>query len=671
MYRSCCISTNNRTSSLTETTLFDTGANPTTFDKRQVAAWIESQQSKRAPGKRKHSSAPTASVALAGTSLTSPIYGSVVFNLTFFNEVTRSNETLYRLHANVIDSCIDIIVGRPVIREHHLVHKLPHYFDETTSSKPDLSQSVTPVTPSLAKASSVCAQPCTTCTPFVMQGYDNTLCSLTMKRPDRPLVPQERDRRPHVDAFANITPIDESTLIERSQLLDAIVDDDDIEWKTDPFAMRPDSSNLETPDEIIAMITFEGSPWLQEQLRSLCREYIDIFSTSVRSLPAQVDPMVIEIDRTKWEVPRNRLPPRHHSAEKQLAIRTQVNKLLELGVIEESQASEWSQVHPVPKSDGSWRLTIDFVQLNAATKGLEGWPIPNILETLTRLGTLKPTCFGLLDFTAGYHQTRLHPDSRELTAFRAAGGLYQWTRVAMGLKGAGPYFQRSMQNKVLNGLVYEICEIYIDDVLIHGKTDEDFLANTRRVFERLRAKKVAVNPRKTKLGLKEVEYVGHLVSATGTSFTPEKRLKVLNFPQPSTQKEMLQFLGLVNYFRDHAPNMTEMAKPLRDMIPQGKYQRTSKLVWTTERSAAFQYCQQAISNCQEFYFLEDTATPILQTDASDYGIGGYLYMVTNGKVRVIRFFSKALVGPQLNWSTTGSTSVTRLSRIYSTIVASS
>jgi hypothetical protein len=97
--------------------------------------------------------------------------------------------------------------------------------------------------------------------------------------------------------------------------------------------------------------------------------------------------------------------------------------------------------------------------------------------------------------------------------------------------------------------------------------------------------------------------------------------------------------------------MTKMAKPLREMLPEGKYRRTSKLVWTTERSAAFQYCQQAISNCQELYFLEDTATPILQTDASEYGIDGYLYMVTNGKVRVIRFFSKALIGPQLNWST--------------------
>ena len=121
------------------------------------------------------------------------------------------------MHANVIDSCIDIIVGRPVIRKHHLIQKIPDYFDETTSSRHDLSQSVTPVTPSLAKLSRICAQPCTTCTPFVLQGYDSTLCSLTMKRPDRPLVPPERRRRPHVDAFADITPIDEFTLIESSQ----------------------------------------------------------------------------------------------------------------------------------------------------------------------------------------------------------------------------------------------------------------------------------------------------------------------------------------------------------------------------------------------------------------------------------------------------------------------
>jgi hypothetical protein len=108
----------------------------------------------------------------------------------------------------------------------------------------------------------------------------------------------------------------------------------------------------------------------------------------------------------------------------------------------------------------------------------------------------------------------------------------------MELKGSG-----SMQIKVLNGLVYEICEIYFDDLFIHGKSEAEILRNVRRVFERLlRAKNVAVNPKKIKLGLPEVEYVGHLVSATGTSFTPQKRLKVLDFPPPTTQKELLPIM---------------------------------------------------------------------------------------------------------------------------------
>ena len=153
--------------------------------------------------------------------------------------------------------------------------------------------------------------------------------------------------------------------------------------------------------------------------------------------------------------------------------------------------------------------------------------------------------------------------------------------------------------------MYQICELYIDDVLIH---------------------------------------------ATGTSFTEEKRLKVLQFPLPETQKNLLQFIGLANYFRDHVPKMTEMVQPLRKLIPLKKYKGSGKLIWTPEAIAAFEFCQVAISNCQELYFLDDTATPILQTDASYYGIGGYVFMVTNGKVRVVRFFSKALTGAQLNWS---------------------
>ena len=99
-------------------------------------------------------------------------------------------------------------------------------------------------------------------------------------------------------------------------------DDDDIERPEDPFD-SPHRAEPTSPDELLAMIQFEGTPALQEALRALCREFIDIFSTAVRPLPAKVQSMVIEIDRTKWELPSNRLPQRHHSAEKQTAIRTQ------------------------------------------------------------------------------------------------------------------------------------------------------------------------------------------------------------------------------------------------------------------------------------------------------------------------------------------------------------
>jgi hypothetical protein len=71
---------------------------------------------------------------------------------------------------------------------------------------------------------------------------------------------------------------------------------------------------------------------------------------------------------------------------------------------------------------------------HAATGGLEGWHIPNIHQIINRIGTLKPKVFGIIDFTAGYHKTPQHPDSKEYTAFITQYGLFEWNRVAMGLK---------------------------------------------------------------------------------------------------------------------------------------------------------------------------------------------------------------------------------------------
>ena len=72
-----------------------------------------------------------------------------------------------------------------------------------------------------------------------------------------------------------------------------------------------------------------------------------------------------------------------------------------------------------------------------------------------------------------------------------------------------------------------------------------------------------------------------------------------------------------------------MVKPLRELNDIKKYKGSNKLDWTKKGRIAFEFCQQAVSNCQEIFFSEDTATPILQNDASDYLIGGYMYMITS------------------------------------------
>jgi len=189
-YIKCCITVNDSPSYFAAT-LFDTGAH-TSFVNREVAAWIVQQSMTSdgvTQGKRKAHAVLATSLSLAGTALSIPILGSVDFDLIFFNEVSQSHETINNIHAQIIGICIAVITSRPVIRENHLVQKIPLYFDETTRSQPLENQAVRPVTIATTKARCVGAQPCDTCTPFVTLGYDNTLCSLSRLRDRHPLVP--------------------------------------------------------------------------------------------------------------------------------------------------------------------------------------------------------------------------------------------------------------------------------------------------------------------------------------------------------------------------------------------------------------------------------------------------------------------------------------------------
>ena len=394
-----------------------------------------------------------------------------------------------------------------------------------------------------------------------------------------------------------------------------------------------------------------GPPSLQAKLRKLLSEYNDVFSDKLSPEAARVQPMTLDVIEEKWMTKSNRLAPRATSTSKQEEIGKQIGQMLEQGLIRPSKATAWSQVLMVPKPNNQWRFCVDFRRLNDATKA-EGWPIPNIKETLNRIGRAKGKFFATMDLTKGFYQAPLSEASKKYTAFTCFMGLYEWNRVPMGLKGAPSFYQMALAMFVFVGLISIIMELYIDDLIIHGKTEDEFISRLRQVFGRMREFKLTVNPAKCKFGISEVDYVGHVIDPTGLTFSQDKKDKVRDFPKPTTSKHVKSFLGLANYFRDHVHGYSEIAKPLQDMIVS--YERSKKVIWTPQAEQSFTKMKDAIVNSAKLYFVDDDIerNPVfLETDASDYGIGAYLYQVKDGKEYPLQFLSKALNATQLKWAT--------------------
>ena len=281
---------------------------------------------------------------------------------------------------------------------------------------------------------------------------------------------------------------------------------------------------------------------------------------------------------------------------------------------------------------------------------MEGGVLPRIKELLHRIGERKAEYFAVMDLTSGYHQTAVDEESMKYTAFVTSAGVFEWRRVPMGLKGAPTYFQREMAQTVLAGIIGYGAELYIDDCIVYGKTEEEFLHNLETVFQKFKAHNITLNPKKCRFGQSAIEYLGQIIDEHGLRFSKEKLDSVLNFTTPVVIKDLQKFIGLVNWFRDHIPNLSEEMKLLREMEEEAKKSR--KLRWTDERSAQFENLKQIFNDLQSLYFLVEGGTVKVYTDASDYAIGGYVCQIVNGREQPVGFMSKTLTHDQRKWTTT-------------------
>ena len=203
----------------------------------------------------------------------------------------------------------------------------------------------------------------------------------------------------------------------------------------------------------------------------------------------------------------------------------------------------------------------------------------------------------------GYHQIEIAEEDRSKTAFLTRYGLYQYRRMPFGLCNAPATFQRAMA-LVLRGMSWEEVLAYLDDVILLGKSFEDALKTIINVFERFRKYNLKLKAKKCVLFQKEVLYLGKVVSDKGISPNPVSVQKVLNWPAPSSFKEVERFVGLVNYHRSHIKDFAELTEPLYALLKKG-----AVFHWSTECKSSFTRLKDALVTSPVLAFPKPDADP--------------------------------------------------------------
>ena len=232
----------------------------------------------------------------------------------------------------------------------------------------------------------------------------------------------------------------------------------------------------------------------------------------------------------------------------------------------------------VPKKDGTYRFCVDFRGLNAVSEKSE-YPLPRVDECLEAMA--GACLFSTLDLASGYWQVELNLADQEKTAFSTNSGHYEFLTMPMGLKGAPATFQKLM-DLVLRGLKWERLLIYLDDILVFGRTPEEHLDRLAQVFQRLPDAGLKLKPGKCCFAQAVVKFLGHIVSADGVATDPEKLRRVQEWPQPKNVSDLRAFLGLTGYYRRFIEHYAAKAAPLTDLTSKRK-----RFCWTETQDDAF------------------------------------------------------------------------------------
>jgi hypothetical protein len=334
-------------------------------------------------------------------------------------------------------------------------------------------------------------------------------------------------------------------------------------------------------------------------------------------LPAQLPPRRA-IDHKIELVPGARPPaqaPYRLSGPEMVELKMQLEELLEAGYIRPSRSPYGAPVLFQRKKDGTLRLCTDFRALNKLTIKNK-YPLPLIADCFDRLSGAR--IFSKLDLKQGYYQVRIAPGDEEKVACVTRYGSYEFLVMPFGLCNAPATFC-TLMNDVFRPLLDKSVVVYLDDILVYSKNMEEHKQHLAEVFELLREHKLFVKKEKCSFAQEEVHFLGHIVGKGLIRPDPEKLQAIRDWEPLKNVHEVRQFLGLANYYRKFVEGYSKLAAPLTDLLKKDK-----KWKWSDKCQAAFETLKEKLTSSPVLALPDFTRPFEVQSDASDYAVGGVL-----------------------------------------------
>lgn len=243
-----------------------------------------------------------------------------------------------------------------------------------------------------------------------------------------------------------------------------------------------------------------------------------------------------------------------------------------------------------------------------------------------------------------YHQVPMSERDKEKTAFATPrGGLYQYSVMPFGLCNAPATFQRIIE-KALCGLQWNIAVLYLDDIIVFGKSFQEHLENLNQVCDRLDSANLKLKPSKCFFFRQEVEFLGHVVSRYGVHTDPKKIEAIRNIRIPKNVTDLRRFLGIMSYYRKFVKGFAETAKCLHALT-----KKNGVWNWTPECDHAFHELRDKLIHSPILGYPDVDGGPfVLDTDASNDAIGCVLSQIQNGEEKVMQYASRTLNSHEKN-----------------------